>query len=133
MSNRRERENEVSRERYPDEIEFDRWLEWLKNTQWTYFIQAGEDGPIKIGTSMGRNLHGRLRSLQCGNPQRLRVVGVTTSSENPEYVCYACWSHLRIMGEWFQATEELCQWIMRERHPKGFKARDPMPTGAEHE
>lgn len=63
----------------------------------TYFIQAGLDGPIKIGST--RNLPSRFRSLQLMSPIPLVLLGV--SDRNIERHCHYILGPWRIHGEWF--------------------------------
>jgi hypothetical protein len=42
--------------------------------QMIYFVQSGDDGPIKIGVST--NIGKRLTALQTAHGERLRIVGV---------------------------------------------------------
>lgn len=73
-----------------------------------YFIQQGDDGPIKIGfsdTETGVEL--RRRTLQTGNPEPLivrKVVSGGTSLERELHERFARW---RLQGEWFLATPEV--------------------------
>jgi len=46
----------------------------LDSGSYVYFVQAGEGGPIKIGVT--RDIGGRLRTLQTGNPYRLRLLAL---------------------------------------------------------
>lgn len=67
-----------------------------------YFIQAGHDGPIKIGIST--NVPARLASLQTSVPYKLRLL-VTI----PGDVCIERQLHRehaldRLEGEWFRPT-----------------------------
>lgn len=79
-------------------------------TQYVYFIQGGEGGPIKIGT--GNNLRVRLKHLQIGNPQKLRVTHKIAMPSRKEafalekqlHAEFAVW---RLEGEWFEPVPEL--------------------------
>jgi hypothetical protein len=67
------------------------------DVQSTYFVQAGDDGPIKIGST--RNLPVRLRSLVMMSPLPLRLLGVMKGDH--EERCHAVLGASRIHGEWF--------------------------------
>ena len=74
-----------------------------------YFIQAGgRRGPIKIGHSI--SVKARLDSLQCGNPQPLRVL-CARDFEGHERALESWWHRVfaedRIRGEWFRCTDKL--------------------------
>jgi hypothetical protein len=77
---------------------------------YTYFIQAGEDGPIKIGWT--RNLLVRLRSFAAMFPMPLRLLGVIQG--DVEDLCHKQFAASRVGGEWFDPTPVLLEFI-RER------------------
>jgi len=65
-----------------------------------YFIQAGgDDGPVKIGWSL--NPMKRLRSLQTGSGQVLRLLAVMPGDRKKERAMHRAFSSRRIHGEWF--------------------------------
>jgi len=91
-----------------------------------YFIQAGKDGPIKIGSS--NSPERRLRDLQVGNAQKLRLIFFYDvyrdkrgrRSHNPynnlnnlmlmhlsENDLHKIFQKHSIIGEWFEPTEEI--------------------------
>lgn len=63
-----------------------------------YFVQAGEAGPVKIGTA--RDPQKRLRILQCAHSEDLRLRLVVPEAD--EACFHHRFSHLRIRGEWFR-------------------------------
>jgi hypothetical protein len=75
---------------------------------WLYAIQAGRNGPIKIGQTMGI-VRGRLQELQVGHHQKLRLLA--TSVLIAERDAHAKWAGQRIRGEWFRCSPELVTWI----------------------
>lgn len=77
---------------------------------YTYFIQVGEAGPIKIGWT--RNLMVRLRTFRTMFPLPLRLLGVIPG--NVEDVCHAQFATFRVGGEWFAPEPALLEFI-RER------------------
>jgi len=72
-----------------------------------YFIQQGEDGPIKIGTA--NDPKKRLTELQTGNPSRLYLLGtVRGSTEREHHLHKRMKEHqTREGGEWFDPTGEV--------------------------
>lgn len=71
-----------------------------------YFIQAGEGGPVKIGTTHA-SIEVRLRGLQPGCPFELKVLRVIEGGTAAE-----CWLHrhfldLHIRSEWFRYSPEM--------------------------
>jgi hypothetical protein len=89
----------------------------------TYFIQAGEGGPIKIGSA--QYVGERLAALQTANAAELVVIGVTTT---PEDVLHRRFNHLWIRGEWFRADDALLSEITRLCGPK----LKPIPASDPH-
>jgi len=73
-----------------------------------YFIQMGEDGPVKIGYSTTvENLRHRLDFMQVGNPAPLLLRGVIRGSQRDEQALHrAVWQH-RLRGEWFTLSEQI--------------------------
>lgn len=80
-----------------------------------YFVQCGEDGPIKIGTA--KDLRMRLSSLQIGCPYELRLLGAREGDMLTESELHRRFARYRIRGEWFEPSEGL----LREIEPcRGF-------------
>lgn len=76
----------------------------------TYFIQAVEGGPIKIGQSA--NPMRRRTNLQIGYPSVLRILAVTREAES---LIHERFNSLRLRGEWFQPHPELVAFIDQVR------------------
>jgi hypothetical protein len=68
-----------------------------------YFIKSGEF--VKIGKT--RDPRQRLRELQTGNPQRLRILCVVPGGEEVEKEIHRKFNHLRQGGEWFTHAQEI--------------------------
>jgi len=77
--------------------------------RWTYFVRAGTDGPIKIGSA--DDVTRRVRHLQSGHMHELRLLGRTLAIR--EEAAHQTWLASRIRGEWFRASPELLAWIER--------------------
>lgn len=75
-----------------------------------YFIQEGDDGPIKIGSATDPLQ--RLSDLQCGNSRPLRLVHVILAGWDAEPRLHDFWSNpawmknARIHREWFGKGHE---------------------------
>ncbi len=70
-----------------------------------YFIQSGNDGPIKIGQTT--NLLNRLRGLQTSIPHKVNLIGATENvSESSLHRRFQ--SH-RLHGEWFAPVPEILE------------------------
>lgn len=64
-----------------------------------YFIQAGKDGPIKVGLS-GDPLK-RVRQLQTGHPEELHILLAFPGSREDEKAIHKLLDPLCVGGEWF--------------------------------
>lgn len=78
-----------------------------------YFIQCGENGPIKIGIAV--NVWSRLAALQCGNPVELKVlyylrVASVTEAYRIEALLHKRYNHRRVSGEWFNVEMGRILW-----------------------
>lgn len=73
----------------------------------TYFIQAEDGGPIKIGLSTYGKVDDRLKSLQTGNPLRLVVRRLVHGDH--EATLHKHFAAHRLGGEWFEAVPELAE------------------------
>jgi hypothetical protein len=75
---------------------------------WIYAIQAGDEGPVKIGRTK-QTPAARLRVLQQGNPQKLRGVAAWRALPDEERVLHADFATARLQGEWFAPAPELLE------------------------
>lgn len=82
--------------------------EWFA---WIYAIQAGEDGPIKIGLTEGPPAR-RLATLQQGNPAELQGLAAWRGLKVEEKVLHEEFATARIRGEWFRPTPELVDFVL---------------------
>ncbi len=77
------------------------WQRHFTKANFTYFIQEGATGPVKIGRSV--DVRKRLGDLQTGNPDNLHVRAVVPSDHALERALHQRFSPARIPGkEWFQ-------------------------------
>ena len=74
-----------------------------------YFIQAGADGPIKIG--IAGDSFCRLQELQTGHYEELRLLGFVAIEEYPEKDLHGRFADLHIRGEWFRPGQHLLEFI----------------------
>lgn len=72
-----------------------------------YVIQQGLNGPVKIGCAVDPGA--RLASMQSGNPDQLRIVGVCRGSRGVERMLLAAFSPHSIRGEWFSPVPEIME------------------------
>ena len=80
-----------------------------------YFIQQGEDGPIKIGFST--DVEGRLKSLQTATPYPLVLLGVMEGNITTEARLHGLFQFCRLSGEWFEPRDVLLQFIRDQAVP----------------
>jgi hypothetical protein len=92
----------------PHDVPEDAYLWWrdrLDGPLFVYFIQDGDDGPVKIGQAF--HPQARLGDLQCGNPRPLNLRAVVLAAEDTEALLHRSWMHALIRGEWFAEDEEI--------------------------
>ena len=80
-----------------------------------YFILAKRgiipkySGHVKIGIAC--NPYARVKTLQTGNPYKLKVLAVIKHAANIEGDIHKRLAHLHVRGEWFEYTEEIDELI----------------------
>ena len=82
---------------------------------YTYFIQAGDDGPIKIGRAS--DVHRRLKELQTASHERLRLLAVIRGDH--ERSMHKFCGDSRLHGEWFRPTARVWRCIDNFAEPTG--------------
>lgn len=80
-----------------------------------YFIQAGEDGPIKIGFS--KDPDSRLRTLQTAHTAKLKMLHHQVGTKADEGRLHHRFKNIRIKGEWFEASPSLLDFIRKRKSP----------------
>ncbi|MCW1431424.1 GIY-YIG nuclease family protein [Novosphingobium sp. JCM 18896] len=76
-----------------------------------YFIQAGENGPIKIGTTT--NLRMRVKKLQQAQAEKLAVRALRKGGVATERKYHARFKAHHKRGEWFNPAPEILAEIER--------------------
>lgn len=96
-----------------------------------YFVQSGPDGPIKIGSAS--NVAARVRALQIGCPDRLRVLAVLTGGLRKEHELHERFAESRKEGEWFWPAAGIGQYLalMARGDRDGFGIFDSRLVAAE--
>ncbi len=74
-----------------------------------YFIQQGENGPIKIGYSS--NPAKRLQTLSTASPYPLRILKVVAGGKTLEQEFHARFMSCQLEGEWFAPDDTLLDFI----------------------
>jgi transposase len=70
-----------------------------------YFIQSGENGPIKIGITS--NLKSRLSAMQSDCPFKLKLLASFSGSKEDEISLHSEFSDCKLRGEWFNPVSSL--------------------------
>lgn len=83
----------------------------MSDSGWTYFVQAEQGGPIKIGYT-AQPPEQRLANLQTGSPAVLRFVGLMRG--NRERELHAKFDGDRLHLEWFKPSVALTTFIRAE-------------------
>lgn len=79
-----------------------------------YFVQDGESGPIKIGTST--NIKNRMYQLRANAKNDLVLLALIGGGRWVESLLHTLFSHIRIRGEWFHPAPELLEYIEKEAY-----------------
>lgn len=87
-----------------------------------YFVQEGEDGPVKIGFTSS-HIARRIYTLQSGNPRSLRLIGRFPAVPMVETRLHGMFSRTRIRGEWFEPSQELL--VLAETADRVREANEP--------
>jgi hypothetical protein len=72
---------------------------------YVYFVQAGTDGPVKIGFTTSPSL--RLSAIQIGSAKRLRLVCAVPGGRCLEMALHKAFAGAQMSGEWFKPTPKL--------------------------
>ncbi len=74
-----------------------------------YFVRCAARNAIKIG--MAEDPSKRLRALQTACPDPLEMLGTVPGERKQEKEFHRKFTHLRILGEWFRADQDLIETI----------------------
>lgn len=89
------------------------WRERLSDgTVYVYVIRAGKKSPVKIGKAIKPTQ--RLKALQTGNAQTLRLLLVVPGGERLEYVLHRRFARFRLeSSEWFhgEGVREIMEFV----------------------
>lgn len=70
-----------------------------------YIVRSGDTGPVKIGHA--ESVADRIRALQTGHPEQLRLVRVIEGDGDIEGAFHERFKGHHIRGEWFQYVPEM--------------------------
>lgn len=96
-----------------------------------YFVQSGDDGPIKIG--LAKDINKRMRGLQTAHPFPLRLIASFDGDRTKEKALHQELKSARLEGEWFAPDAALA--IIPRFHEIEFrpetKPEKPLPVGVD--
>lgn len=95
-----------------------------ENSGYVYFIQSGENGPIKIGFT--KNIENRMRALKTSSPYPLVLIGYFKSNRKLEKQLHRQFKEHKTKknGEWFLPNAELLNLIEKAEKPPGLKSTE---------
>ncbi|TRD03818.1 GIY-YIG nuclease family protein [Mesorhizobium sp. WSM4303] len=104
-----------------------------------YFIQCGEDGPIKIGVTDSAP-HARMAHFQLGCPYDLILLGATDGDGRVERQLHQRHIQDHIRGEWFKPSEAVLETVRNTLASYGLPdhrlgalpVKRPSPRGTKH-
>lgn len=76
-----------------------------------YFIQQGNDGPIKIGYTGKEDIKQRLAALQTACPQELHVLACIAGDVTLEHALHSLFERHMLRGEWFNPDTEILSFL----------------------
>lgn len=82
----------------------------VNEKSYIYFIQGETTHFIKIGKTYG-SVENRIKQLQTGSPDILKVIGLTFEPESSEDSLHEKFKCYRAHGEWFYPEEEIFSFI----------------------
>ncbi|UCF21189.1 MAG: GIY-YIG nuclease family protein [Gemmatimonadota bacterium] len=78
-----------------------------------YFIQDSLGGEIRIGVAREGRLEKRLQTLQLGNPNDLKLLGLikARNADTLARELHSTFSDAHVRGEWFKPEADLLSYI----------------------
>jgi hypothetical protein len=80
---------------------------------YVYFVQMGDDGPIKIG--FATDVQARITTLQTSSPHELVLRKVVPGTVAKEREFHQRFAQTRLKGEWFKPSSALSEVIGQEK------------------
>jgi DNA-binding NtrC family response regulator len=77
-----------------------------------YFLQRGQDGPIKIGFTSKDDVSQRMATLQTACPERLTLIGMIEGGLDREKALHRLFSNHKLGGEWFDSTPRIFIYLL---------------------
>lgn len=81
-----------------------------------YFIQGHLSKRVKIGST--NDPHSRLKTLQTGSPEKLRLIGTipccnSSEARSREQELHTTFKRVGVHGEWFDYDDEIIDYLIR--------------------
>lgn len=94
-----------------------------------YMVRVGDNGPVKIGWS-ARSPEKRVRSLQCGHHQHLRIIRTVDGPREAERWMHEFFRAQRLRGEWFKWSLQMTEVTLDQVRPlpKLPRSREVCPS-----
>lgn len=92
---------------------------------WVYFIECSATRRIKIGWAI--DAENRLTALQTGAPSKLQLLSKVRGTKSDEREMHQQFAATRIIGEWFEPTQELLEFISQATDRPEAPARTLSP------
>jgi hypothetical protein len=87
----------------------------MRKPGFIYFATCDRDNfPIKIGFAV--DVDARLASLQCALPYQLIILATMPGMISDELALHIGFSQYRLLGEWFERSQELMDYIGKIKH-----------------
>lgn len=97
-----------------------------------YFLQESETKRVKIGhTRSANSLYERFKTLQAGNSQELKIIGLAEGSSKEERYLHESFDQHRVRGEFFELHTDIESYI-RSVNTKNSYVVDALVSELEH-
>lgn len=91
-----------------------------------YFIQDGDDGPIKIGFSKTPQV--RIAAIQVNHAREIKILAITDGEREDERKIHQSLANHHIRGEWFLPSDDVLSAAMAAKQvPPRIVAAAPIP------
>lgn len=81
-----------------------------------YFVQAGVNGPVKIGYA--KDVAARVTALSTAHYEELRILAVVTGNRYDEKAFHDKLENARMRGEWFEWSADVSEAVMMAKEGK---------------
>lgn len=93
-----------------------------------YFVQHGDGGPIKVGTTT--NLKRRIEALQNASPENLKLLATIDGGPNEEKILHSIMREERLRGEWFNPSSLVLSIVKKAKETPSILEAEVMARSA---